>query len=500
METVALRHLVVVVPGFGGSVLRAADGTAGWGPAFGDIARSMIWADPLSVTDGPGVAVAGVIRTATIFPPFVLPGYDQLVRRIQDAYPAIRVDEVLPARPRDLSADVVLFPYDFRLGVRAAALGLQAEIEQRLRGLPRRDRNRRVIVIGHSMGGLVARYWLGPLGGAADCLALITLATPHRGVPKALDWLVNGVHIGRLRLPQMTEVSRNWQGVYDLLPVYPAILPGPPDRALRPDPAGRPAGIAQQQVRRPIGPLDIGEIAAAGFLDRAAAASDMHAEIDTAWRELGDDAPTLAAVFARGHATPSRMVLADGRLRITRADPEWLPHAGWRGDGTVPAFSAVPPGMDPGSAALRQVPERHLPMAGTAVVTDLVRAYDTMAPWLASPREPVSPWLGIGFDNVVLAGDPVTVVAEVLGGPADEATRMWVRVVGAGRAGSFRCERDGHQWRAEVPGQRAGAYSITVSAARVPGVGQLHSRNLLEVVTAPLADLAARPTAPITGR
>jgi hypothetical protein len=447
----------------------------------------MIWADPLSVTDGPGLAVAGVMRTATMFPPFVLPGYDRLVRRIQDGYPRIRVDEVLPGRPKDLSADVVLFPYDFRQGVRAAALGLQAEIEQRLRGLSRRDRNRRVIVIGHSMGGLVARYWLGPLGGAADCRALITLATPHRGVPKALDWLVNGVHIGRLRLRRMTEVSRNWQGVYDLLPLYPAILPDLSDHALRPDSVSRSAGTAPQEVRQPIGPLDIGEIAAAGFLERAAAASDMHAEIGTAWRELGDrgDAPPLTAVFAGGHATPSRIVLADGKLRITRTDPEWLPHAGWRGDGTVPAFSAVPPGMEPGNPVLRQVPERHLPMAGTPVVTDLLRAYDTMAPQLASRREPVPPWLGVSFDNVVLAGDPVTVVAEVLGGPADEGTRMWVRVVGADRTGSFRCERDGHQWRAEVPGQRAGAYSITVSAARVPDVGQLHSRNMIEVVALP---------------
>ena len=56
---------------------------------------------------------------------------------------------------------MVLFPYDFRYGVRAAALRLQAEIELRLGGLSRPDRNRRVIMIGHSMGGLVARYWLG---------------------------------------------------------------------------------------------------------------------------------------------------------------------------------------------------------------------------------------------------------------------------------------------------------------------------------------------------
>ena len=278
-------------------------------------------------------------------------------------------------------------------------------------------------------------------------------------------------------------------------------------------------GTRPHQARGPIGPLDIGDIAAAGFLERAAAASDMHAEIDAAWGELAGrgEAPALAAVFARGHATPSRMVLADGKLRITRTDPEWLPHAGWRGDGTVPAFSAVPPGLEPGSPALRQVSERHLPMAGTAVVTDLLRAYDAMAPQAATGPEPASPagpeaaswreaassrealswreaaswreagssWLGVGFDDVVLAGDPVTIVAEVLGAPADEGTRMWVRVAGAGRASSLRCERDGRQWRVELPGQRAGAYSITVSAAQVPGAGQLRSRGLLGVVALP---------------
>jgi pimeloyl-ACP methyl ester carboxylesterase len=474
MARTALRHLVVVVPGFGGSVLRDADGTPRWGPAFADIARSMVRADPLSVTASPDLAVAGVQRTVTVFPPFVLPGYDRLVRQIQDEYPRIRVDEVLPGRPRDLRADVVLFPYDFRHGVRPAALRLQAEIELRLGRLSRQDRNRRVIVIGHSMGGLVARYWLGPLGGAADCRALITLATPHRGVPKALDWLVNGVHIGRMQLRRMTEVSRDWQGVYDLLPQYPAILPVGAD-----DAPGR--------RRSAIGPLEIGGIAAAGFLERAAAASDMHAEIDKAWRELGDrgNAPALAAVFARGHATPSRTVLADGKLTITKADPEWLPNAGWRGDGTVPAISAVPPELESGGTVLRQVPERHLPMAGTPAVTDLLKACDSEAPRPSFRHLQSRAWLGVAVDNVVAAGDPMTVVAEVLGGPAGQATQMWVRVAGAGRTDNFRCERAGDHWRAELPGQQAGLYSLAVSATQVPQVGQLRCSDMLEVVALP---------------
>jgi hypothetical protein len=478
MGRAALRHLVVVVPGFGGSILLDADGTPRWGPAFGDIARGMVWAEPLSVTNGAALAVAGVLRTVTVFPPFVLPGYDRLVAQIRAEFAAVCVDEVLPGRPRDPRADVVLFPYDFRLGVRPAALRLQAEIEARLAGMSRPDRAGRVIVIGHSMGGLVARYWLGPLGGWRDCRALITLATPHRGVPKALDWLVNGVHLGRVQLHRMTQVSRTWPGVYDLLPQYQAILP-----AAGPGAAGgaRPA----------IGPLQIGSVAAEGFLAQAATAARMHAEIDVAWQELSgrDDAPSQTAVFARGHPTPSRMVLAGGRLTITKADPEWLPNAGWRGDGTVPAISAVPPELAVDAAAHLLVPERHLPMAATPAVVELLRACDAGRPvpavsGAAAPAlagRPPEPWLGVAIDNAVQAGEPVPVRAEVLGEPGSRVTDVGVRVDGARGSQTFRCERAGEQWQAELPGQQAGRYAITVSAARAAG-GPLRCGDVLEAV------------------
>ncbi len=493
MGRAALRHLVVVVPGFGGSILVDDDGTPRWGPAFGDIARGMVWAEPLSVTSSPALVVAGVLRTVTVFPPFVLPGYDRLVAQIRAEFPAVCVDEVLPGRPRDPRADVVLFPYDFRLGVRPAALRLQAEIEARLAGMSGPDRARRVIVIGHSMGGLVARYWLGPLGGWRDCRALITLATPHRGVPKALDWLVNGVHLGPVQLHRMTEASRTWPGVYDLLPQYQAILQAAGDGS-----AGN--------VRPAIGPLQIGSVAAEGFLARAATAARMHAEIDAAWQDLSGrtDAPAQTAVFARGHPTPSRMVLAAGRLTITKSDPEWLPNAGWRGDGTVPAFSAVPPELAVDASAHRVVPERHLPMAATPTVVQLLRACDagrnmpaTTGPAATGPAatgpataglpgpalsgRPPQPWLGVAIDNAVQAGEPVPVRAEVLGAPGIRVTAVGVRVDGAGDSQTFRCERAGEQWQVELPGQRAGHYVITVSAARAAG-GPLRCADVLEAV------------------
>ena len=44
----------------------------------------------------------------------------------------------------------------------------------------------KIILVAHSAGGLVARYYLQLLGGVHYCDGLITLATPHRraGVPQ----------------------------------------------------------------------------------------------------------------------------------------------------------------------------------------------------------------------------------------------------------------------------------------------------------------------------
>ncbi|HYZ08645.1 MAG TPA: hypothetical protein VE709_08725, partial [Pseudonocardiaceae bacterium] len=77
------------------------------------------------------------------------------------------VDIARDGPPRKPGARVVLFPYDFRLGVAVAAGQLQREVDQRLAEFSADERRKRVIVVAHSMGGLVARFWLGPLGRSA---------------------------------------------------------------------------------------------------------------------------------------------------------------------------------------------------------------------------------------------------------------------------------------------------------------------------------------------
>jgi len=72
-----------------------------------------------------------------------------------------------------------LKPADAHEGMEKLAEQLKAGID-RLYG-PKE----RISIVGFSMGGLVARYYLQELGGAARCDALYTVATPHHGTQTA---------------------------------------------------------------------------------------------------------------------------------------------------------------------------------------------------------------------------------------------------------------------------------------------------------------------------
>ena len=61
--------------------------------------------------------------------------------------------------------------------IRAAAEGLSAQVE----ALVARTGYERIHVVGHSLGGLIARYYVQRLGGDARVHTLVTLGTPHHG-------------------------------------------------------------------------------------------------------------------------------------------------------------------------------------------------------------------------------------------------------------------------------------------------------------------------------
>lgn len=61
--------------------------------------------------------------------------------------------------------------------IRAAAEGLSAQVE----ALVARTGYERIHIVGHSLGGLIARYYVQRLGGDARVHTLVTLGTPHHG-------------------------------------------------------------------------------------------------------------------------------------------------------------------------------------------------------------------------------------------------------------------------------------------------------------------------------
>jgi len=476
-----LEHLVLVVPGVLGSVLSDADGAPSWGPGLGDVARTMRWPSALSLADHPDLVPSGLLPTIKLIPPFVVPGYDRLVQRIGAAFAGVQVDLACPGRNRNLNANVVLFPYDFRVGVPAVAERLKAEIGIRLAGLTEAARHRRVIVVAHSLGGQVARYWLGPLGGWRDCRALITVATPHQGVPKALDWLLNGVRVKSMTLRSATEVLREWPSSYDLLPSYPAVLS-----------AGRATATA-----RPLRPLEMDAISDSGLAPRVRRAVGTSAEIAVSWAALTGrgEAPELTAVLSRRHPTPNRAVLVGRQLRVTRDDPEWLPHCGWRGDGTVPAISAIPPEFDSDHDDLREVPDRHQAMASAAVIVDIIRGYTrgaTVRPAAGRPAclaDPQSgaPRLDLDFDEVAPARQPMALVATLSHDKAAAAAELWLTVRRqAARSPVFRCRSrlTAGRWQIAIPPLGPGLYSVAAQAAGTFGERLITSSGVLGLVEA----------------
>ena len=225
-----LRHLIVVVPGIGGSVLAGPDGRSVWDLRPGALVRDVI--DPERLAIDRELTPTGLVDDLAVLRPWlVIPGYGALTRLLRRQFGAgLCVVDHHDGTEVPAAVDVLRVPYDFRRSVEHSADVLGRAVTAAVG-----DSGRRVVVVAHSLGGLVARYWIGPGGGARHCRALITLGTPHRGAPRALDWLVNGAGVGPLRSPSVTRVLRGWPSVHELLPQYPAVLPADGGEAVEVD-------------------------------------------------------------------------------------------------------------------------------------------------------------------------------------------------------------------------------------------------------------------------
>lgn len=128
-----LRHLVVVVPGIGGSVLETVDGSPVWGQGRGALAGALVDPSPLTVAEHPSLQPVALFPSMRMLGWMVVPGYDGLVRQLINTFSLGDgdVDIACDKGVGKCRASLVLFPYDFRLGVPVAAKRLAAEVQRR---------------------------------------------------------------------------------------------------------------------------------------------------------------------------------------------------------------------------------------------------------------------------------------------------------------------------------------------------------------------------------
>ena len=107
-----------------------------------------------------------------------------------------------------------LLPSDGRDGIEALAQQLKEAIEFRF------PQDERFVLVGFSMGGLVARHYLQDLGGVERCDGLVTISTPHHGTRMAYLYFGKGaaemrpgsvflsdLHLGQDRLGKLPIIS-----------------------------------------------------------------------------------------------------------------------------------------------------------------------------------------------------------------------------------------------------------------------------------------------------
>ena len=333
MNRHAMPDVIVVLPGIMGSVL-SRHGQVVWGFTPGSIARALITgggaiASSLMLEDDDeereslddGVTADALLPDLHLLPGlWKINGYSRLCQMIESRFEVTYGENYFH------------FAYDWRRSNRASARRLKRLADGWLRrwrgaGHPQA----RLILLAHSMGGLVASHYLEVLEGWRDARALISLGTPYRGAPKALDALANGLRKGPLVFDELTRFARSCTSIHQLLPIYAAVSDAGATQRVA-DVEGLPGVNAQKAV------------AALGFHREIQGAVQAH-QGDAVYRQqrcrvfpvAGISQPTLqSALFEGGRVT------ALGVL-----DGEDL-----GGDGTVPRVSALPQEFDASGVAM----------------------------------------------------------------------------------------------------------------------------------------------------
>ncbi|MCW2144230.1 PGAP1-like protein [Actinoplanes cyaneus] len=461
------HDVVVVVPGIMGSeLIDSVDKRVLWG------LRDAQWyvrawttgsgLTDLRLTDDERVGRYGRVTAtgALRFPAFarILAGFEPYTDLI-----ATTRAGVVPAAP------VIDFGYDWRLPVAHNAGLLADRIDRELRRWradPAHDDARRrhpdgrpaqVVIVAHSMGGLLARYLCTIPGAADDVRAVVTLGTPFFGSVKATAMLNVG------RGTRILPARRSWRatfrrtgddglralaaglpGVHELLPFYRCVDDGVRGQRLSEDVA---VGLGADR-------------------DLFRAATALHERLRDVTLPghrpiVGTEQPTAQSLTVR-----DGVVETSNGLWVDAGDgtASWSDEAG---DGTVYRGAA-----SLGGATHVYLPQQHGRLArsdeGRAMVRGVLTERD---PALLGPPQ-AGPGLGLTLPDVVTAGEAFSAYA--VGADGYQGVRCRVTEADSGRTVAVPdVARGDGEARIEVTLPRPGLYRLEVGGSGYSGVSQL---------------------------
>ncbi|NOK61499.1 MAG: lecithin--cholesterol acyltransferase [Chloroflexi bacterium AL-W] len=455
-----MNDIIVILPGFLGSTLQK-HGKDVWGASFATLSitlrKALLNRELLLVGDDPtvddlgdGIRAVGLMSDITMIPKlWKVEGYSTLWKFLTETF------DVVPGvvNTPNPHANLFAFPYDWRRDNCVAARWLKQFID---RHLPLwRDHSgqadAKVILIGHSMGGLVARHYLEVLGGWEYCRALFTLGTPHRGSIDALDYLSNGHHVVRA---DVSNAVRSFTSTYQVLPNYRMIEQG--NDYVRVAEMSSIHGVVQE---------------------RAQQAFDFHKDITNAAKarrsvESTRDAYITFPIVGIQQETFQSATVVDGKIVPSTNMPATLHAFPSHGDGTVPYISAIPAEL---AEEYREmfIVEKHgflqsrddvLEQLRQHIVRTQVPRWDAILGPSDKTKTPLLPAISLTLEDLYCTDEQIEVRAKVLDTP-EHLGALEAQITSLNQPNqpsTYPLQETDDGWRLTLEDQPTGLYRIRV--------------------------------------
>jgi pimeloyl-ACP methyl ester carboxylesterase len=440
-----MPDVVVLLPGISGSVLKK-DGRVLWGYSARTIATALFTQgrnmqalalphdDPAVDDLGDGITADALMSDLHLLPGiWKIDGYTKITKALLDAF------ELTEGR------NFFHFPYDWRRDNRVAARKLARESSGWLEAWRASSGNAdaRLILIGHSMGGLVSRYFLECMEGWKVTKALVTFGTPYRGSLNALDGLANGTKMGPVDL---SNLPRQFTAVYQLLPIFECYDAG------------------DGNLRR------VGETDGIPNLDAAKAKSALafHREIEQAV-EANRRLPQYQAEGYQIYPVVGIAQQTNLSARLAGRGVEMMDTyrgEALGGDGTVPRVSAVPLELSNSPTSITYAGTKHGSLQNAdAVLQHLSGVLSGMLIDLGDFRGPETKVM-LEIEDVIFEGEPVAVRARPTTSDVALEAALWRSGEGA-PVERLPLPSAGDWQRVEFAPPAPGSYRVTVGGPDV---------------------------------